>query len=95
MKSVADKANLDTDELDGYGPETITLERIKPDEIYSIIIDNFSGDNDFSGNEALVIYQGNKTLQTLKLRRGSHRAIHAFNIENGQFVTKNRPVGRP
>lgn len=95
MKSADNKANLDTDEMEGYGPETITLERIKHNETYSIVVDNFSGDNNFTGNETLTVYQGNKTLQTLQLRKGNHRAVHAIDIDNRQFITKNRPTGRP
>lgn len=95
MKSIANKADLDRDALNGYGPETITLHQLDESEKYGVWVDNYSNDAAFTGNENLTIYVGNKLLHAIQLKKGFQRAIHILDIDRGNFQILNKPSNRP
>lgn len=95
MHSASGNANLDRDELNGFGPETITLHRIQPGAGYRVWVDNFSNDGDFTGAETLSVYQGEHLLQQVRLKPGSHRALLMLKLENGGTERVNQPSPRP
>jgi hypothetical protein len=95
MKSIANKVDLDRDELNGYGPETITLHHLDETVNYSILVDNFSNDARFSGSENLKVYVGNRLLHDIQLKQGRQRAIRVLDINKGSFNILNKSSNRP
>jgi len=95
MKSAANKAKLDRDEMYGYGPETITLDRINQSAAYSLWVDNYSDDGDFQGAEEVVIYSGSKMIRKIPLISTSKQAIKVLEINQGEFKFVNKPSPRP
>jgi len=95
MRSVKNKAKLDQDEMQGYGPETITLDKVRPDSHYTLWVDNYSNDNHFLGTEQVYIYSADQLLQTIRLKRARSRAVKVLEIASGEFVYFNQPSERP
>ncbi|MFW2374693.1 MAG: hypothetical protein ACN4GM_16320 [Gammaproteobacteria bacterium] len=95
MRSVYNKAKLDQDEMQGYGPETITLDKLSSDSRYILWVDNYSNDNHFLGTEQVYIYSADQLLQTIRLKRTRSRAIKVVEIAGGEFVYINQPSERP
>jgi hypothetical protein len=67
---IGDDANLDVDDTDSYGPETITITRKKPGQEYIYAVHNYtdrenSESRDWRINQAKVfVYVGNKHIRT-------------------------------
>ena len=92
-------ANLDVDDIDGYGPETITIEKRKPGVKYIYALHNFS-DGDRSGsrrlsdiaNAKVFVYVGSSLVRTFTPPAGRvGNTWVAFAIgEDGEFYDINR-----
>ena len=95
MKNASNRAKLDRDELEGFGPETITLDRIHSSVVYSVWVDNFSGDDDFHGTEQVFVYVGDRLLKQLQLPRTVQRGVKILEISQGNFQFINTPSARP
>ncbi len=95
MRHAPERARLDHDELNGYGPETITLERARAGAIYDIYVDNYSNDNDFTGLETVAVYSGKQRLHKIELDAGGHRAVHIMKLGGDKQSLINQPSPRP
>ena len=95
MRNVHNKARLDQDEMQGYGPETITLDTFNPESRYILWVDNYSDDNRFLGTEQVYIYSGNQLIKSMHLKRTSSRAIKVLEITGGEIKFLNQPSERP
>lgn len=95
MQNAPNRAQLDQDETNGYGPETITLQNIRPDAAYALYVDNYSGDDNFHGTERIQVYSGNHLLREIRLPRTGQRAVKILDITQGQFQFVNAPSPRP
>jgi len=89
MKKIEKQAKLDRDDVDSFGPETITFDRIGKYESYDVYVHNYSNET-FINNEAEIsVYKGNKLDKILKLPNTNKRAVHILQITNGMFYYKN------
>jgi hypothetical protein len=93
-----DGANLDVDETDGYGPETITIHKRKGGEKYVYAVHRYSEEGNFSQSQARVyLYSGSTLLRTyLAPTSGNYELWIPFSInERGEIVDMNRvcPTG--
>ena len=95
MKDAPNRAKLDRDELEGYGPETITLDRILSDANYSVWVDNYSGDGKFQGSERVYVYSGEQLLKEIRLHSTGQRGVKIMEITGGSFHYINSPSVRP
>ena len=91
MKSAPNQARLDVDELEGYGPETITLDRIDVGQVYNLSAHNYSNDADFKGVELLYVYAGNSLIKEMRLPVSNKRTVHLLQVKNGKYEFLNRP----
>ena len=96
-KSIIDEANLDRDDRDGEGPETITLHNISLTGTYRYVVHDYSNKDEttskaLSNNGARVhVYSSNGREQTFyvpKDRAGNTWSV--FRIENGAIVPEQR-----
>ncbi|MGL1959081.1 MAG: carboxypeptidase regulatory-like domain-containing protein [Colwellia sp.] len=80
-------ASLDTDDVSSYGPETVTINNIDPNAIYTYYVYNFSGgeDNVLPDSGAKIdIYSGEST-QTLFIPNKGGQYWKVFEIVNGEI----------
>jgi len=92
MKRAEKKANLDRDDVDSFGPETITLNKIIKNNSYDVYVHNYSGES-FINNEAEIsVYNDNKLDKIIKLPNTNKRAVHILQIKNGMFYYKNNAI---
>lgn len=87
---------LDKDDMDSFGPETITITELDTNSTYKYFVFNWTNRNDsnslsLSKSGAKVrIYADNKFLQTFKIssqKQGIKWDV--FNIEQGKFIPVN------
>jgi len=95
MKNAPNRARLDVDETEGYGPETITLDRIDPGASYSLWVDNYSNDARISGVERVYVYAGAQLVKQIDLPATASRGVHVLDIDQGNFRDINQPSARP
>ena len=74
-------AKLDRDDQDGYGPETITLNKIDENKKYSIYINNYSKESK-PNKVRLSIYTNNKLLKVLMIDKFNSKSMQVLNINN-------------
>lgn len=90
MKNAPNRAKLDVDELEGYGPETITLDRIDARHTYDLLVYNYSNDADYKGVELLYVYAGDSLVKEIRLPANKKRSVHVLQIKNGKYEFLNR-----
>ncbi len=82
-------ANLDRDDTDWIGPETITISDIK-NGTYVYYVNNFSdrGRPTALGNSNIRIelYKGNEHIRSFTVPEGNGLSYEVFRIENGDFI---------
>lgn len=92
-------ANLDVDDVDGYGPETITIEKKHPGEKYLYAVHNYT-DGDKKGSSALstvskakvFVYVGSSLVRTFyppKNKVGNTWVVFGVG-DNGEFYDINK-----
>lgn len=84
---------LDRDDMDGFGPETITVSQLSPDSEYTFFVYNYSSKVDqtappLSSSKATVwVYGNNKLLNTFYIPTNlKGDTWQVFKIEQGQVV---------
>lgn len=84
---------LDRDDMDGYGPETITVEKIDANGEYGFFVYNYSahekpGSPSLSVSKATVrVYSGNRLLKSYQVPENlTDKTWNVFKVINGQVV---------
>ena len=81
-------AQLDVDDIDGYGPETITLS--KPDGTYRYRVHRFSLNGSLGMSGAVVkVYSGSSEPITITVPSDCDEWWDVFTIENGEIKNIN------
>ncbi|MBZ0263291.1 hypothetical protein K8I28_01370 [bacterium] len=91
-------ANLDRDDVDSYGPETITCKRVDSDATYHYFVHNYSdrnenGSNKLSHSKATVkLFGGGEGLLEITTIPEDSEGVywHVFDIVKGEVVVVNR-----
>lgn len=83
--------DLDVDDTDSFGPETITLkpQHLKP---YYYYIYNYSDDDSIANSQAKVeVFKGNRLIRSFNIpvNQGDGRYWNLFAIVNGNIITNN------
>ena len=93
-------ARLDRDDLDGYGPETITLRDVDNNGTYDYFLHNFTERSNASStglarSKAMVKVFGNDRLMNVfDVPQGRPGIFwHVFSIRDGQIIPVNQMVG--
>lgn len=90
---------LDTDDVDGYGPETITIYQLSSPAIFAVY--NYSGDPEITASNARIeVYSGNQKIANYSVpTTGTGRWWYVFDLSTtGQIterntISENPPVG--
>lgn len=85
-------ANLDVDDMDGHGPETITITDIKGNYHYMVHDYTMSGQMSISG-ATVTIYKGNNLVETINVPAGIDNLWDVCWIRDGEIeiVNANAP----
>lgn len=95
MKNVPNRARLDRDDTNGYGPETITLDRIEQGHSYRLYVHNYSQERTLEkARGILTVYVDNKLHKVVDLPDTEQNAIHLMSIENGLPTYVMQPTNR-
>ena len=97
------KANLDVDDTDGYGPETITIEKKAQGQKYIYGVHNYSHENEGTdgslsaiSNAKVFVYVGNSLIKSYIVPKGN-RSGNLWTVfmidENGAFIDINKIEG--
>jgi hypothetical protein len=84
MRSIPDLARLDRDDMDGLGPETLTLDRIDPTSTYRVFVHNYSGEASMTGG-SVSVYADNKLDRVIPLPETQGRTVDVLMIESGKI----------
>lgn len=90
-------ANLDHDDVNGYGFETVTL-TVDPEGTYYYYVHHYAGTGSLSTSNAIVkVYQGDVMIRqyNVPVDQGTGIYWNVFNIVNGRVVTINRISDSP
>src|SRR5699024_851466 len=89
-------ANLDVDEISGYGPETITIEKMKQDETYVYAVHDYTNsdaeesDEMSHSNAKVEVYKGNDKVNTFNVPTNKVGNVWTvFEIKNGEVIPVN------
>jgi len=89
MKSVPGKARLDRDARQGYGPETITIDKIDGTGRYEVFIDNYSKETPMR-NVKITVYLDNELQKVLYYPSIPPMSLTVLRIETAVLPTINR-----
>ena len=85
--NVPNKAKLDRDDRDGFGPETITLDKIVVGASYAVYVDQFSREGAIDEGAQLQVYVDDRLEKSVRLAAVGDRAAHIVNLsQNGVEV---------
>ena len=88
-RNVPGKAKLDRDDVNGFGPETITLNKIEASKTYEIFVVNFSKEADFDEKGLVQVYINNRMFGSLSIRKGTGKSRNMGKIVNKEFIPNN------
>jgi len=83
--------NLDIDDTESYGPETVTFV-VNYDEPYYYFVHKYAGNGSLSSSEAKVmLYQGNNLIATYSVPEslGDGDYWNVFAIDGGELISRN------
>ena len=86
------QANLDRDAMSGYGPETITLNRIQDDKTYQVYVHQYSYDSNIDRKVTLSVYTNNQLDRVVSMPETMSRCILVATIQNGDVTYNLKPV---
>ena len=91
MKNYRDLAKLDRDDVDGEGPETVTIEKVNSNAEYKYFVHDYTNRQNKAGralgkSRAQVhIYDSKRLLHTITVPEEKGTSWHAFTFKDGQF----------
>ena len=84
-KSIANLVKLDRDARNGYGPETITLDKIKADGKYKIVVHKYSRNGSFNSKARVAIYMDNTLVSSVPLISTKASCLEVGYIKNQEL----------
>jgi hypothetical protein len=100
MKKYEDLAWLDRDDIDGEGPETVTVSRLDPNGHYVYYVHDYThrADANFSGLEKskahVMVFNDNGVVESFRVSGGKGRVWRVFEIKDGSIVKNSGIVDR-
>jgi len=89
MKVSARNAQLDRDDLDGYGPETITLENIISSQKYVVYVHNYSGEAPINDHAQVSVFRNNRLDKVVTLPRTTKPYVKILELKNNEIQYLN------
>ena len=93
-KSITGKAFLDRDGMKGFGPETITLQKIDPNETYKVFVKRYSKKGQIDNRAKVEVYIDNKYKGTISLKATKGRIVEVLTLNQKGFKKINKPTSK-
>jgi hypothetical protein len=96
MKSWKDLARLDRDDTDGYGPETITIDRVDAGGDYTFMVHDYThrsrpkAANFYDARATVQLYMDGRLKAQFRAPRGRGNMWKVFSLRSGQLKADNR-----
>ena len=89
--SIHNRARLDRDDMNGYGPETITLNRVDKNKRYKVYVHNYRNDKQFDGRAVLYVYADNRLVESIDLpkTKRSQRYVDLLELSDNEIRVIN------
>ena len=94
MRNAPNEARLDRDTMDGYGPETITANRIRPDAHYEVWVHNYTGGGAFGRSAQVQMYLSDGNSFAVVLPQTESRWVKVADIDQGNVRVVNQPSAK-
>jgi len=94
MRVAYQKARLDRDDVDSFGPETITLEKIILSNKYDLYVHNYSGESTIDEQAEVSVYKDNQLDRFITLPRTKKRYVKILEIRNRTIQYVNLAADR-
>jgi len=91
-RSIANKVKLDRDARQGYGPETITLTKLRSDKTYKVLIHRYSNEGNINQKTNLSTYINNTFDKVVYIPNTHERCIQVAEIKNKKISYKTKIV---
>ena len=82
IKSIENKVNLDRDSMHGYGPETITVDKLDANDEYKVIVHRYSKHGTIDNKTQVRVYLNNRLDRVLRLKNTTARCIEVATMKN-------------
>ena len=90
------KAQLDRDDRDGFGPETITIRQVDPEGEYTYVVDDYSNHhrpqraNFYDAGARVLLYMDGQLKAQFRPPRGRGNLWSVFVLRDGKLTTVNK-----
>jgi len=84
-KDIANTVKLDRDARKGFGPETITLNKLNKNNNYRVIVHRFSNDSSINNKAQIRVYLNNKLDRIVRLQNTDERCIEIATIKDNEI----------
>jgi len=84
-RDITNTVKLDRDARKGFGPETITLDRLDKHNNYRVIVHRFSNDSSINDKAQLRVYLNNKLDRVVRLQNTDARCIEIATIRDNEI----------
>jgi hypothetical protein len=91
MKNVPNEARLDRDSMRGYGPETITANRLRTDARYEVWVQNYSNDKPIARGAQVQFFLSDGTTEAIQLPATAQRWVKVAEIDRGNVSYLAQP----
>lgn len=84
-KNIANTVKLDRDTMKGYGPETITLDRLDKNDTYKVLVNLFSKKGMMNNKTQVRIYLDNKLDKIIRFKNTTAKCVEVATIINNKI----------
>jgi len=84
-KNIANTVKLDRDARKGFGPETITLNRLDKNNRYRVLIYRYSNDSVINSKVQVRVYLNNKIDNVIRLHKTDAKCIEVATIRDNEI----------
>ena len=88
--NIPNKVRLDKDTRNGYGAETITLDKLDTHNEYKVLIYNFSNHKSIDNKVKIQVYLNNKLNNIVNLPNTQERCLEVATIKNNIITYKTK-----
>ncbi len=85
IKNIAHTVKLDRDARKGYGPETITVDKLNKNDTYKVIVHRYSRSGTLNSKVKVRVYLNNELDNMITLRETTARCIQVATINNNSI----------
>jgi uncharacterized protein YfaP (DUF2135 family) len=90
----AGKASLDRDSMRGFGPETITINRVDPNKKYDILVYKFSSSGNIDNKINVSVYANGKLDRSLQFPKLTGKCIKVGTLYNNKVTYDIKSVSK-